>query len=140
MILLDTNIISELMRPKPQPAVVQWLNNQDALDVYISVITIAEIEYGLKILPEGQKRWGLKQKFDWLIAQGFSERVLDFTAEAALHYADIMAYRRSLGLPMSVPDGQIAALARLKRFTLATRNVKDFEECGLMLVNPFSIV
>lgn len=140
MILLDTNIISELMRPKPQPTVVQWLNNQDALEVYISAITIAEIEYGLKVLPEGQKRWGLKQKFDWLIAQGFSERVLDFTSEAALHYADIMAYRRSLGLPMSVPDGQIAALARLKRFTLATRNVKDFEECGLMLVNPFSIV
>lgn len=139
MILLDTNIISELMRPKPQPAVVQWLNNQDALDVYISAITIAEIEYGLKVLPEGQKRWGLKQKFDWLIAQGFSERVLDFTSEAALHYADIMAYRRSLGLPMSVPDGQIAALTRLKRFTLATRNVKDFEDCGLMLVNPFSL-
>lgn len=139
MILLDTNIISEMMRPEPNKTVIDWLNAQEPLDVYISAVTIAEVEYGLKVLPDGQKRWGLKQKFDWLIAQGFSERVLDFTAEAALHYADMMAHRRGLGLPMSVPDGQIAAIARLHRFTLATRNLKAFEECGLMLVNPFSV-
>lgn len=139
MLLLDTNIISELMRPEPQAAVIQWLNAQEPLDVFISAITIAEIEYGLQVLPDGQKRWVLKQKFDWFIAQGFGERVLDFTAEAAHHYADMMAHRRSLGLPMSVPDGQIAAIARLHHFKLATRNVKDFEECGLLLVNPFEL-
>ena len=137
MILLDTNIVSELMRPEPQTKVIEWLNAQEPLDIYISVITIAEIKYGLLVLPEGQKRRLLQQKFDWFIAQGFAERVLDFTTEAAHHYADIIAYRRSVSLPMSVPDGQIAAIARFNRFTLATRNSKDFENCGLMLVNPF---
>lgn len=139
MILLDTNIISELMRPNPQASVVAWLNEQEPLDVYISVITIAEIEYGLKVLPEGQKRWSLQQKFEWFVAQGFEGRILDFTETAAHHYADIMAHRRSLGMPMSVPDGQIAAIARTHRFKLATRNIKDFEECGLVLVNPFDV-
>ncbi|MFZ1389851.1 MAG: type II toxin-antitoxin system VapC family toxin [Thiolinea sp.] len=139
MILLDTNIISDLMRPSPQASVVAWLNAQEPLDVHISVITIAEIEYGLKVLPEGQKRWSLQQKFEWFVAQGFEGRILDFTETAAHHYADIMAHRRSLGMPMSVPDGQIAAIARTHRFKLATRNIKDFEECGLVLVNPFGI-
>ena len=139
MILLDTNIISELMRPSPQASVVAWLNEQEPLDVHISVITIAEIEYGLKVLPEGQKRWSLQQKFEWFVAQGFEQRILDFTETAAHHYADIMAHRRSLGMPMSVPDGQIAAIARTHHFKLATRNIKDFEECGLTLVNPFDV-
>lgn len=137
MVLLDTNIISELMRPSPQSTVVQWLNTQEPSVVYISTITIAEIEYGLQVLPEGQKRWLLQQKFAWFIAQGFGQRVLDFTAESAHHYASIMAHRRSLGLPMSVPDGQIASIAREHHYILATRNSKDFAECGLMLVNPF---
>lgn len=137
MIVLDTNIISEVMRPAPSTEVIAWLNAQNPLDLFISSVTIAELEYGLKALPEGQKRWSLQQKLDWFIAQGFEQRILDFTADAAHHYADLMAHRRSIGLPMSVPDGQIAAIARSHHFKLATRNSKDFEECGLILVNPF---
>lgn len=137
MILVDTNIISELMRPAPSAEVIAWLNAQNALDLFVSTVTIAEIEYGLKVLPEGQKRWSLQQKFEWFITQGFEQRTLDFTVDAAHHYADILAHRRSLGLPMSVPDAQIAAIARTHHFKLATRNIKDFEECGLELINPF---
>lgn len=137
MILLDTNIISEVMRKKPSATVLAWLNAQDASTLYVSSVTIAEICYGLRILPEGQRRWHLQQTFEDFVAQGFELRVLDFTEAAARHYADIMGYRRELGRPMSLPDGQIAGIARSLRFTLATRNVADFEECGIAVVNPF---
>lgn len=137
MIVLDTNVLSEIMRPQPSNSVVNWLNDQNPLELFVTTITLAEIGYGLKILPKGQKRWQLEYKFTQYIDQGFAERILDFTEVAAHHYAEIMSHRKHLGRPMSLPDGQIAAIARSKSFKVATRNIKDFEECGSELINPF---
>lgn len=137
MIVVDTNVISEVMRPQPSPAVLRWLNAQDGNQLFITTVTLAEIGYGLRILPDGQRRWQLQSRFEQFIAQAFEERVLDFTASAARAYAEIMGYRKEEGRPMSLPDGQIASIAHAHGFGVATRNVKDFEDCGIELVNPF---
>lgn len=137
MILLDTNVVSEVMRPKPQESVLDWLNSHRTEALHISAITIAEIGYGLHVLPAGKRRQMLEGRFDLFIASGFAQRVLPFDQRAARLYADLMGQRRKLGQPMSILDGQIAAIARANRFAVATRNVRDFERCGLENVNPF---
>lgn len=137
MIVVDTNVISEVMRPQPSPAVLSWLNAQDGNQLFITTVTLAEISYGLRILPDGQRRWQLHSRFEQFIAQAFEERVLDFTASAARSYAEIMGHRKEMGHPMSLLDGQIAGIAHAHGFTVATRNIKDFENCGLDLINPF---
>jgi hypothetical protein len=137
MIVVDTNVISEVMRPQPSPSVLNWLNTQDGNQLFITTVTPAEIGYGLRILPDGQRRWQLQSRFGQFIAQAFEERVLDFTASAAHSYAEIMGRRKEAIHPMSLPDGQIASIAHAHGFAVATRNIKDFEDCGLELVNPF---
>jgi hypothetical protein len=137
MIVVDTNVISEVMRVRPSPRVLNWLNAQDGNQLFVTTVTLAEVGYALRILPVGQRRWQLQSRFDQFIAQGFEERVLDFTAAAARAYAEIMGHRKELGRPMSLPDGQIASIAHAAGFALATRNIPDFEECGLELINPF---
>ncbi|MBZ0095004.1 MAG: type II toxin-antitoxin system VapC family toxin [Sulfuricella sp.] len=137
MIVVDTNVISEVMRPQPSPAVLSWLNAQDGNQLFITTVTLAEIGYGLRILPDGQRRWQLHSRFEQFIAQAFEERVLDFTVSAARSYAEIMGHRKEVGHPMSLPDGQIASIAHAHGFAVATRNIKDFEDCGLELINPF---
>jgi toxin FitB len=135
MIVVDTNVISEAMRPQPAASVLNWLNNQDGNQLFITTVTLAEIGYGLRILPEGLRRRQLQSRFEQFVEQAFEERVLDFTASAARAYAEIMGHRKEAGRPMSLPDGQIASIAH--RFAIATRNIKDFEGCGLELINPF---
>lgn len=137
MIVVDTNVISEVMRPQPAPAVLSWLNAQDGNQLFITTVTLAEIGYGLRILPDGQRRWQLHSRFEQFIAQAFEERLLAFTASAARAYAEIMGHRKEVGHPMSLPDGQIAGIAHAHGFAVATRNIKDFENCGLELINPF---
>lgn len=137
MIVVDTNVISEVMRPQPSPLVLNWLNTQDSNQLFITTVTLAEIGYGLRVLPEGQRRWHLHSRFEQFIAQAFEERVLDFTASAARAYAEIMGHRKEAGHPMSLPDGQIASIAHVHGFAVATRNIKDFEDCGIELINPF---
>ena len=137
MILLDTNVVSEVMRQQPSDAVLSWLNAQDTASLFVCTVTIAEICYGLRILPDGQRRWRLQHAFDDFVARAFDQRVLDFTEAAARQYATIMGHRREIGRPMSLPDGQISAIASASQLTLATRNVADFENCGLALLNPF---
>lgn len=137
MILLDTNVVSELMTPNPHQPVLDWLNSQPTEHLYLSTITIAEISYGLESLPGGKRRRNLEARFDLFIAKGFSQRIVPFDEGAAHFYGELMGRRRKIGRPMSILDGQIAAIARAKRFTLVTRNVRDFEECGLEIVNPF---
>jgi hypothetical protein len=140
MILLDTNVVSEVMKARPAEAVVTWLNGQNSEKLYVSSITIGEISYGLRILPDGKRRSGLRERFERFVALAFDQRVLAYDETAARVYGDLMGDRKELGLPMSVPDGQIAAIARLNHLAVATRNVADFESCGIDVVNPFASV
>mgnify|MGYP000007621677 FL=1 len=140
MILLDTNVVSEVMKTRPAEAVVAWLNGQDSEKLYVSSITIGEITYGLRILPDGKRRAGLRERFERFVALAFEQRVLAYDESAARIYGDLMGDRKELGLPMSAPDGQIAAIARLNHLAVATRNVVDFENCGIDVVNPFASV
>jgi toxin FitB len=137
MILLDTNVVSEVMKTRPAEAVVAWLNRQDSEKLYVSAITIGEIAYGLRILPDGKRRSGLRERFERFVRLAFDQRVLSYDEPAARIYGELVGDRRELGLPMSLPDGQIAAIARRDHLAVATRNVVDFENCGIDVVNPF---
>ncbi len=137
MILLDTNIVSEFMRPVPHANVIAWLNNQQSSHLYLSSITLAEMGYGLYIHPDGRRKKQLQSLFDAFVKKAFLQRILDFNEDAAKVYASIMGDSRQAGSPMSVPDGQIASIALNQGFALATRNTKDFETCGIQLINPF---
>ena len=137
MIVLDTNIISEVMRPQPDKAVISWLNQHSEGQLFITSITLAEIHYGLAILPDGQRKYNLQKRFDYFITQGFEQKILTFDEKAAIAYAQIMGHSKRMGQVMSFPDGQIAAITQTQRFSLATRNVKDFQHCSIALINPF---
>lgn len=137
MILLDTNVLSELMKSAPAGVVIEWVNAQSSHDLHVSTVTIGEIEYGLRILPDGRRRDDLRARFETFVERAFSDRVLSYDAEAARAYGDIMGVRKEMGRPMSVPDGQIAAIARSQTLTVASRNTRDFDGCGVELVNPF---
>ncbi len=137
MILLGTDIVSAIMAPAPPRPVIDWLNRQETVTLYLSTITLAEIGYGLWILPDGKRRRSLEARFEKFVAEGFEQRVLDFDKRAARLYAEVMGSRRAMGRPLGVPDGQIASIARANDLAIATRNIRDFEECGLELVNPF---
>jgi len=137
MILLDTNVVSEVMKTQPAEAVVAWLNGQDSERLFVSAVTIGEITYGLRILPDGKRRSGLRERFERFVVLAFDQRVLAYDESAARVYGELMGDRKELGLPMSVPDGQVAAIARLNHLAVATRNVLDFENCGIDVLNPF---
>jgi len=137
MILIDTNIISEIMSQSPSTNVLNWVNNQDSVSLYVSTITLAEINYGLMIMSDGQRKKMLTERFRFFITKAFEQRILVFNEDAALQYAEVMGHRKEVGRPMSVPDGQIAAIARSNNLKMATRNSRDFDECGLILINPF---
>lgn len=137
MIVLDTNVVSEVMKPSPKQAVVDWLNSQETSRLYVSTITLAEIGYGLHVMPEGKRRRSLEDRFDNFVADGFDQRVVGFDMAAARLYGEVMGRRKELGRPMSILDGQIASIARAHHAAVATRNVSDFDECGLTLLNPF---
>jgi len=117
--------------------VLKWLNDQSSSDLYVSAVTVGEIEYGLRILPDGRRRLQLTEKFDQFIAVAFAQRILAYDGTTARIYGDIMGLRKEAGRPMSVPDGQIASIARSHRLSIATRNTRDFEQCGVDLLNPF---
>jgi predicted nucleic acid-binding protein len=138
MILLDTNVISELMRAEPAQAVLDWFAQRDATDLFISAITEAELRTGVAILPEGQRRDRLQQALDAMIDQDFQSRVLPFDSPAARAYADIAAQRRAAGRSITEADCQIAAIARALGVPVATRNTKDFAGCGITLINPWN--
>lgn len=137
MILLDTNIISELMRPSPHESVAQWLSHQPLAHLWISSITVTEILYGLERIPKGSRRQVMFLEFNQFISKGFHKNMKVFDYAAAVIAAQIRAAREARGRPMSMADAQIAAIARVHGFALATRNTKDFESCGLTLINPF---
>ena len=140
MILLDTNIVSEVMKTRPAESVVAWLNGQDSENLYICAITIGEITYSLRILADGKRRSALRERFERFVALAFDQRVLAYDESAARVYGELMGERKEMGLPLGFPDGQIAAIARLNHLAVATRNVCDFENCGIDVVNPFTSV
>jgi hypothetical protein len=137
MILIDTNVVSEIMKAAPSQTVVNWLNNQKSSSLYVSTITIGEIEYGLRLLPAGKRRFQLKERFERFVSLAFAHRILAYDEAAARTYGEVMGHCKEIGRPMSIPDGQIGAIARSKGYTIATRNTSDFEDCGVELIDPF---
>ncbi len=139
MILLDTNVLSEFMRPQPSAGVVTWLDAQPTDEVFISAISRAEIELGLLLMPAGKRQQALSQAAQAMFAEDFAGRCLPFDEDAALCYARIVSAHTRIGRPMSVEDAQIAAIALARHMTLATRNTADFELVdGLAVVNPWT--
>jgi predicted nucleic acid-binding protein len=139
MILLDTNVVSALMAPAPPSSVLTWINRHSTETIFLSTITIAEISYGIWILPSGRRRESLTSRFSEFVTSGFAQRILSFDARSAAVYGEVMAHRREIARPLSSLDGQIASIARTHSLAVATRNLRDFEECGIALVNPFTV-
>ncbi len=139
MILLDTNVLSELMRPLPDPNVVRWLDARPGWDVWISAVTVAEIQLGISLLPAGKRKELFLDRAEQMFQEDFPDRCLPFDCEAAFEYALIVAERNRQGHPISVEDAQIAAIAITAGLALATRNTKDFSDItGLKLVDPWA--
>ncbi len=138
MIVLDTNVVSELMRPSPAASVVDWVAQQAATTLYFSTISEAELRYGVEVLPAGQRRAGLLAAIEEMLREDFAGRVLPFDSDAARAYAVIAAGRRDAGRPISQADCQIAAIAQSRGAGVATRNAGDFEDCGVEVVNPWA--
>ena len=139
MIILDTNIVSELMKPLPAQSLLAWLDQQESDTLYITSVTVGEIMYGLHALPAGKRRTLLESAFKQVLTEAFTDRSFPFDDGAAVVYGKIMSLCKEKGRVMSVCDGQIAAISIHQRCQLATRNVKDFESCGITLVNPLAI-
>lgn len=137
MIVLDTNVISELMRPEPHPTVRQWIAAQARATLYTTSINKAEIFYGIAALPEGRRRSMLADVANVMFAEEFASRILGFAADAAEHYAAIVAERRRAGSPIEAFDALIAATARAAGAQVATRDIGGFEGCGVNLIDPW---
>lgn len=137
MIILDTNIISEMMKPLPSTKVKAWMDKQESDDLFITTITIAEISYGLGSLPGGKRRDSLESAFKVTLIEAFKNRILSFDESAAYIYGQLMSNRKSIGKPLSILDGQIAAITHVNAMFIATHNTCDFSDCGLNVIDPF---
>jgi predicted nucleic acid-binding protein len=137
MIILDTNVLSETMKPVPAAEVLQWLASQPAARLFTTSISQAEILFGLEIMPKGKRRTALQTEAEAMFEEDFAGRILPFDADAARMFPRIAASRRALGRPIAQDDAQIAAIARSRGASLATRNTGDFESCGVTLLNPW---
>jgi len=137
VIVLDTNVISELTRQAPAAGVISWLDSLTAAEVATTAITAAELLYGVARMPAGRRKTELATAVNGLLSDDFEGRVLPFDEPAAQRYADIVTRRERLGRPIGTADAQIAAICRTIEATLATRNTNDFEEAGIELINPW---
>jgi toxin FitB len=137
MIILDTNVLSETMQPQPSPRVLTWWEQQESAELFITAVTVAEVLYGIELLRHGKRRAALLAGADRMFGKVFVGRILSFDESAAREFAEIAAGRRFLGRPIAEFDAQIAAIASAHRAILATRNIADFDGCGLRLVNPW---
>ena len=135
--LLDTNVVSELIRKSPEPAVAAWASSQPVEDLFFSAVSEAELRYGVALFPVGRRRDTLLFEVETMLRDAFEDRVLPFDSEAACAYGHIAARRRSSGRPVSPADCQIAAIAASRRMAVATRNVRDFEGMGIEIVDPW---
>ena len=138
MILLDTNVLSEVLRPSPSEAVLHWLAAQRVESVYTTSITVAEVLYGIEVMAAGKRKTRLVMVIEKIFAEEFQDRILPFDVEAARAFSRIVAERESAGRPISQFDAMIAAIARAHRAPVATRNTGDFGGCGIRVINPWS--
>lgn len=138
MLILDTNVVSEVLRPEPNETVVTWFESQPRHQLFTTAVTQAEIYYGINLLPKGSRRQKLLAVAQLIFEEDLENRVLPFSSEAASHYAELAATRRSLGRSISQFDAMIAAVARLHGAHIVTRNTTDFDHCGIDVVNPWS--
>ena len=139
MIILDTNVVSEVMSHTPNPAVMEWLRRTPTETLAITSLTVAEIEFGLARLPIGKRRDDLRSRFDAYLARGFADRVLYFDDIAARQYAVMAAHRMSVGRPFDAFDLMIAAIARARNFEVATRDEDGFADVGVTVINPWDV-
>lgn len=138
MIVLDTNVLAEAMRLSPSPGVMDWLRSQRREDLYTTSVTQAEILTGIELMPQGKRRVGLLLAAEAMFQAEFARRILPFDSTSALLFPRIASVRRALGRPVAEFDAQIAAIAACRGASIATRNVRDFEGCGIPLVNPWA--
>ncbi len=137
MILLDTNVISEIMRPRPEPAVAAWFRERPRKELWTASVVIAELLSGIELMPAGRRQRILREAVEGMVSEDFRGQVLKFDVPAARRYGQILASRKHLGRPIREMDALIAATALASGATLATRNIADFEDCGIQLVNPW---
>ncbi|MDE0395688.1 MAG: type II toxin-antitoxin system VapC family toxin [Gammaproteobacteria bacterium] len=138
MFLLDTNVVSELLRPSPDAGVETWVGDLQATDLYFSAIGEAELRYGVAILPTGRRQAALLSVIDAILREDFVNRILPFDSHAAREFADIAAARRAAGRTVAPSDCQIAAIARSRDMTVVTRNVRHFAHMDIEVVNPWT--
>lgn len=138
MILLDTNVISEAMKPAPHPSVLVWLNDQAAETLYLSSVTLAEMLFGIAALPDGKRKEKLTDALDGLTAL-FRDRILPFDVDAARHYATLAVTARTGGRGFPTPDGYIAAIAASRGFIVASRDTAPYKAANVTVINPWEI-
>jgi len=138
--LLDTNVLSELLRAAPEPSVIAWMAAQPVQSLYVSSVTQAEMLLGARLLPAGKRRHSLERALVAMFDEDFAQRILPFDSAAVPAYVDVVSRRRAAGRPIAQFDAQIAAIALHHGNKLATRNKGDFEGCGLTLVDPWKFV
>jgi len=137
MFLLDTNVISETMRQRPDPLVTAWLDGQPEEELWTVSVVIAELLAGIECMPSGRRQKALREAIEEMLAEDFRGQILTFNLSAARHYAQIIATRQRTGRPIREMDAQIAAIACAHGVRLVTRDVDDFAECGVQVVNPW---
>lgn len=137
MIVLDTNVLSELMRAKPAPEVLAWIDAQPTSQLFISAITVAEILYGIARMADGKRKQSLLDVATLMFDEDFAGRILSFDSDAAVHYAGLAAESEAKGKVVDMADGQIAAIAALHDARVATRNVRHFDYLGVPVINPW---
>ena len=137
MIVLDTNVVSELTRLVPNAIPLEWLARQPRSELFLTAVSEAELRYGIEVLPEGRRRTAIALATARLLQQYFPDRVLPFDSDAANEYALIVSNRRAAGAPISQSDAQIAAIARSRGAAVATRDVEGFTGCGIEVINPW---
>ncbi|MDO9499818.1 type II toxin-antitoxin system VapC family toxin [Falsiroseomonas sp.] len=136
MIVLDTNVVSEAMKPEPAPAVRDWLDAQAAETLFLSSVTVAELLFGIGALPDGRRKQKFAATLDGLLAL-FEGRILPFDTQAARHYADLAVAARHAGKGFPTPDGYIAAIATSRGFAVATRDASAFQAAGVPILDPW---
>lgn len=137
MIILDTNVVSEALRPARDPAVVTWLDQQAAETLYLTAISLSELLIGIQIMPNGKRKTAISSALEALMSRLFESRILAFDQEAAVAYSVLISGARAVGKSVSMPDGQIGAIACVRGFCVATRDVVPFHTLGVPAINPW---